>query len=78
MFLLEGLGASLRWCPGSGSDLWHGCDCSGRCDGCRVVEGQSSSGENGVRPQVVYLVVVNASGLTVSMAKGIRVEWLGG
>ena len=76
-----GLWASRCWRPGSGSDPWHGCGCcgcSGRCDGCRVVEGQSSSGENGVRPQVVYLVVVNASGLTVSMAKGIRVEWLGG
>ena len=43
-----------------------------------MVEGQSSSGENGVRPQVVYLVVVNACGLMVSMAKGIRVECCGG
>ena len=75
--LVVGLWASRCWRPGSGSDPWHGCGCcgcSGQCDGCRVVEGQSSIGENGVRLLVVYVVV---NGLRVSMVKGSRVEWRG-
>ena len=72
------MGLVSSGCPGSASDLWHGCGCSGRCYGCRVVEGQSSSGENVVRPQVVYVGWEMVSGLMVSMVKGIRVEYCGG
>ena len=43
-----------------------------------MVEGQSSSGEDVVRPQVVYVGLEKVSGLTVPVVKGIRVEYCGG